>query len=246
MAVGVADAHALSGPPATAVGAAAIFIVLVAVAAVHPAGASVVKVNVTVPEKLAAGVYVTVAGVAVCAVELSVPPPAVIDQAPVVALPPTLAPLNVMAVGVADWHALSGPPATAVGAAAIVIVLVAVAGVHPAGASVVKVNVTVPEKLAAGVYVTVAGVAVCAVELSVPPPAVIDQAPVVALPPTLAPLNVMAVGVADAHALSGPPAVAVGAAAIVIVLVSVAGVHPAGALLVRVKVTVPEKFAAGV
>ena len=39
----------------------------------------------------------------------------------------------------------------AVGAAAMVIVLVAVAAVHPDGASVVKVNVTVPEKFAAGV-----------------------------------------------------------------------------------------------
>src|SRR4029079_17543873 len=183
---------------------------------------------------------------AVCAVELSVPPPAVIDHAPVVALPPTLAPLNVMAVGVADWHALSGPPAWAVGAAAIVIVLVSVAAVHPVGASVVNVNVTVPEKLAAGVYVTAPGFAVCAVELSVPPPDVIDHAPVVALPPTLAPLNVMAVGVADWHALSGPPASAVGAAAIVIVLVSVAAVHPDGASVVNVNVTVPEKLAAGV
>ena len=44
----------------------------------------------------------TVAGVAVCAVLLSVPPPEVIDQAPVVALPPTLAPVRAIAVGVAD------------------------------------------------------------------------------------------------------------------------------------------------
>ena len=33
---------------------------------------------------------------------LKVPPPDVIVQAPVVAPPPTLAPVNVMAVGVAD------------------------------------------------------------------------------------------------------------------------------------------------
>ena len=44
----------------------------------------------------------TVPGVAVCAVLLSVPPPAVMDQAPVVAPPPTLAPLKVRAAGVAD------------------------------------------------------------------------------------------------------------------------------------------------
>ena len=43
-----------------------------------------------------------VAGVAVCAMLLKVPPPEVIDHAPVVALPPTLAPVKVMAVGVAD------------------------------------------------------------------------------------------------------------------------------------------------
>ena len=42
------------------------------------------------------------AGVAVCKVLLNVPPPEVIDQAPVVAAPPTLAPVNVIAVGVAD------------------------------------------------------------------------------------------------------------------------------------------------
>ena len=61
-----------------------------------------VKVRVTVPVKFAAGVYVTVDGVAVWAILLNVPPPEVIDQAPVVAPPPTLAPLNVMADGVAD------------------------------------------------------------------------------------------------------------------------------------------------
>ena len=77
-------------------------IVLVAKTATHGPVASVVKVNVTVPLKFAAGVKVTVAGVAVCAVLLNVPLPAVIDQAPVVALPPTLAPLKVIADGVAD------------------------------------------------------------------------------------------------------------------------------------------------
>ena len=42
------------------------------------------------------------AGLFVCVELLSAPPPDVIDQAPVVALPPTLAPVNVMATGDAD------------------------------------------------------------------------------------------------------------------------------------------------
>jgi len=48
-------------------------IVLVAVPAVQPPGVFVVRVSVTVPEKLAAGVYVTAEGVAVCDVLLNVP-----------------------------------------------------------------------------------------------------------------------------------------------------------------------------
>ena len=44
----------------------------------------------------------TLPGLLVCEVLLNVPPPEVIDQAPVVAPPPTLAPVNVIAVGVAD------------------------------------------------------------------------------------------------------------------------------------------------
>jgi len=43
-----------------------------------------------------------VAGVPVCAVELNVPPPEVIDHAAVVALPPIVAPVNVIGEGVAD------------------------------------------------------------------------------------------------------------------------------------------------
>ena len=38
----------------------------------------------------------------------------------------------------------------------------------------------------------------------------IDHAPVVALPPTLAPLKLMALGVGDRQTLFGPPAVAIG------------------------------------
>ena len=92
------------------------------------------------------------AGVAVCAVLLNVPPPEVIDQAPVVALPPTLAPVRVIAAGVADWHTVLGPPGVTVASGLIVIVLVPVAAVHPPpGLFEVNVNVTVPLKLAAGV-----------------------------------------------------------------------------------------------
>ena len=48
---------------------------------------------------------------------LNVPPPEMIDQAPVVALPPNTAPVNAMAAGVADWHVLIAPPAETVGSA---------------------------------------------------------------------------------------------------------------------------------
>src|ERR1044072_3750366 len=112
-------------------------------------------------------------GVARWGLRLNEPPPEVIDQAPVVALPPTLAPVKVIAAGVADWHTLLGPPAFAVGAAFTVIVLVSLAAAQAPGAFDVSVKVTVPEKLAAGVYVILAGLAVCAVELSEPPPEVI-------------------------------------------------------------------------
>ena len=94
-------------------------------------------------------------------------------------------------------------------------------GPQPAGAFDVKRNVTVPTKSAAGVYVTEAGVVVCAVELNVPPPEIIDQAPVVALPPTLAPVSVIAEGEDDSQTVIEPPAVAVGAAVTVTVAVTV-------------------------
>ena len=92
----------MSGPPGVTVGSGFILIVLVALTAGQVPGALVVSVKVTVPVKLAAGVYVIDAGVAVCAVLLKDPPPVVIDHAPVVAPPPTLAPANVIATGVAD------------------------------------------------------------------------------------------------------------------------------------------------
>lgn len=82
---------------------------------------------------------------------LRTPPPDVIDQAPVVALPPTLAPVNVIAVGVADWQTVFGPPAVTVATGLTVIVLVPLTAGQAVGALVVKVRVTVPLKLAAGV-----------------------------------------------------------------------------------------------
>jgi len=147
----VAGEHTAAGFVTTTVGVGLTFIVLVPLTAAQAPGALVVKVNVTVPVKLAAGVYVTVAGVAVCAVLLSVPPPEVMDQAPVVALPPTLAPLNVMAVGVADWQTLFGPPGVTVATGLTVMVLVPLTAGQAVGALVVSVRVTVPLKLAAGV-----------------------------------------------------------------------------------------------
>jgi hypothetical protein len=82
---------------------------------------------------------------------LNVPPPEVIDHAAVLAPPPKLAPLNVMADGLADWQTVFGPAGVTVAAALTLIVLVALTAPHGAVASVVKVNVTVPLEFAAGV-----------------------------------------------------------------------------------------------
>ena len=79
------------------------------------------------------------------------PPPDVMDQAAVVALPPKLAPARVIAVGFADWHTTSVLPAFTVGAWLTVIVRVALTAGHDPGALVVRVSVTVPEKFASGV-----------------------------------------------------------------------------------------------
>lgn len=87
----------------------------------------------------------TVAGVAVCKVLLSVPPPEVMDHAPVVALPPTLAPAKVMAAGVADSQAFNAAPGVTVAAGLTFIVLVALTAGHPPGTLVVNVNTTGPE-----------------------------------------------------------------------------------------------------
>ena len=91
-----------------------------------------------------------------------------------------------------------------------------------------------------------AGLFVCAVLLNVPPPEVTDQAPVVAPPPTLAPAKVIAVGVADWQISADVPAVTVGAGFTFIVLVALTAPQAPGASVVKVSVTVPVKFAAGV
>jgi hypothetical protein len=75
----------------------------------------------------------------------------VIDHVPVVAPPPIDDPDKVIAAGVADWQTTSSVPALTVGAGFMVMVRVALTGVHGPAASVVSVRVTVPVKLAAGV-----------------------------------------------------------------------------------------------
>jgi hypothetical protein len=88
---------------------------------------------------------VIVAGVAVCSVLLRVPPPEVMDHAPVVAPPPTLAPTSVMGKGEADWHVLIAAPGVTVAAGLTLIVLVALTAGQPAGTLVVNVKTTGPE-----------------------------------------------------------------------------------------------------
>ena len=61
-----------------------------------------------------------------------------------VAPPPTLAPLNVIAEGVADWQISEDVPAVTVGAGFTLNVLVALTAEQAAGVLVVNVNVTVP------------------------------------------------------------------------------------------------------
>jgi hypothetical protein len=69
----------------------------------------------------------------------------VIDHAAVVALPPKLAPVNVIAVGVADWQVVIVGPGVTVGRALIIICLVWLAAAQVPGASVVSVSVTIPK-----------------------------------------------------------------------------------------------------
>lgn len=146
---------------------------------------------------------------------LSEPPPETIDHAPVVAPPPMAEPLKAYADGLDDWHTLSGPPAFTVGNGFTFTVLVPVAAEQPAGALLVNNKLAVPVKLAAGVYVTEAGLEVPEVLLNVPPPEVIDHAPVVAPPPILEPVKAYAVGLDDWQTLSGPAGVTVGGVLVV-------------------------------
>lgn len=151
---------------------------------------------------------------------LNVPVPEVIDHAPVLAPPPTLAPLSVIGVAGKLIHVEVGPPGVTLANGLTLIVRVSVTAPHiPEGSLVVNFNVTVPVKPALGVYITEAGEAVCAVLLSEPPPDVIDHAPVVAEPPTLAPLKVIGVDGVAWQVASGPPASAVAATFTVIVIV---------------------------
>jgi hypothetical protein len=76
----------------------------------------------------------------------------------------------------------------------------------------------------------------------VPTGFVIDQAAVVALPPKLAPVNGIALGVADEQILIAGPGVTVAEGVTFIILVSVSGWQgppPSGSFEVRVNVTVP-------
>jgi hypothetical protein len=68
--------------------------------------------------------------------------------------------------------------------------------------------------------VTVLGVAVWAVELSVPPPEIIDQAAVIAEPPMVAPVNGAGEGIAPAQSVKVLPAFTVGDSKIEISTVS--------------------------
>jgi hypothetical protein len=120
------------------------------------------------------------------------------------------------------------------------MVLVPVAAEHAPEAFVVSVKVTVPLKLASGVNVTNSGEAVCAVLLKIPLPGGTDQAPVVAPPPRIAPLNVIAVGEPDSQTVFGPPALTAGSCETVIILVALTAGQDPGALVVSNKVTVPE------
>ncbi len=206
-------------------------------AGLHGDTALVVSVNCTVPVDV--GVKVTNSGLAVWATVLKDPLPEVTDHAPVVAPPPNVAPDSVI---VANWHITSGPPALAVGADVTLIVLVALVAAHgpaPSGSFVVNVSTTVPTVV--GVKVTDAGLPVCAIVLKVPVPEVIDHAPVVAPPPTLAPVS--ANGVELWQVVTVPPVFTVAAAFTVMVLSSVTAVQvPAGSLVVKRNVTVPEEL----
>lgn len=175
-----------------------------------------------------------------CSVLLSVPllPPfagtrLVIDHAPVVAPPPTLAPANVKAPGLADWQIVLGPPGVTVAGEFTVIGTVETPGVHgpaPSGSSVVRVRITDPDAMD-GVYVEVREFIFEKVPLGA------DQVELDA--PAIVPARVI---VPPAQTVCGAPAFAVAPEPTFIVLVLVAAVHgplPSGSLVVNVSVTVP-------
>jgi hypothetical protein len=121
--VGVAEEQMLlmSGPALTFEEPTVMILVSVAGAqsGLLPSGSSEVRTKVTTPAKFAAGVKVTLAGLDCILVELKVPEPegAAIDQRPlrvVLDTPDIDAPVNVIGLGLADWHALliSGPAST--------------------------------------------------------------------------------------------------------------------------------------
>jgi hypothetical protein len=178
-----------------------------------------------------------------------VPVTAVIDQVPVDAPPPMVAPVKVYAEPEQMVLAL---PADTVAAGFTVKVTVLVTAPHgPEGSSVVRVSVTVPELEMMGVNITRAGEAVAPKRLSwlelvviVPVAAVIDQVPVEAPPPIFAPVKVYPV---PAQSVFVEPAVAVGAKFMVRTTVLVVKVQsPTGSLVVSVSVTVPLLVAMGV
>lgn len=187
--------------PAFTVGASDIVSTRVLDTALHgPVGSSVVSVKVTVPLFVEIGVKLTNAGVPVAIILLScegavviVPVAEVIDQVPVEAPPPIVAPARAYC---APEQIDAAGPAFTTGALLTVSTTVLVADTHgPLGSLLVKVSVTVPLE-AMGVNVTEEGVPVAAKELNwlvapdIPPvKLVIDQVPSVAPPPMLEPTN---------------------------------------------------------
>lgn len=196
----------------------------------------VVRVRVTVPALISAaeGVYTALS---VFALGLYVPVPP--DQVPPVAF--VTEPARVIA-GLVEQTVCAGP-ALATGAALMVTSLSDVTAEHPVGASVVRRSVTAVVELAVCVNVTADGVAVGEVLLSVPVPGLtMDQAPVVAPPPMVAPVKAKAEGLAVWHTVFGPAAFAVGAWLMVTVLVALTagqGPAPSGSALVNVRMADP-------
>ena len=124
-----------------------------------------------------------------------VPVTATIDQVPIDAEPPMVAPAKVY--GAPEQMVLELPALAVASEFTVITMVLVVAPQGPAGSLVVKVSVTVPVFPVIGEKITAAGLAVADVLLSwlealvmVPVTAVIDQVPVVAPPPIVAPVNV--------------------------------------------------------